>query len=482
MINIQISDYNLFDYEIEFLIKEIKAFGGIIKGYPKRNAFVEIQGIPLSKALMLTYIKGVIENGKYYQSIQYLRERIGNGKRVQSKRYGPHSLHEYKGRYNHQMPRSLILSNFSKKKDIILDPFMGSGTTLVEARGLGFSSIGVELNPFACLVTGAKKYYEEVDSLPVLNIKIGGEFSILSFEQKEYLKKWFPQKLLSELETILYFIDGLKSRKEKVILKVILSNLLRDHSLQDPKDLRIRRRAEVPMGSSLVSSFLKSLREHAVKQKEWLRIIGNSNAHMRPIHGDSRNLTHLLNEEIQGTVCSPPYVSALPYVDTYRLSMVALGVIDPKKIIATERTLIGARDITKEDELNFNKNLDKLPNGVKKIANYIHREVLADNNAGFRKRAVPYGFVKYSYLMMAVLNQLFMVESKGARNLWVLGPNKVKLADNWYYINTPDVIGNLAEAIGFKNVRFETVQAYQRYNMHSKNSIGKESVLIFEKL
>lgn len=481
MISIQISDYKLFDYEIEFLIKEIKTLGGTIKSHPKRDTFVEIQGIPLSKALMLTYIKGVMDDGKYYPSIQYLRERIGNGKRVQSKRYGPHSLHEYKGRYNPQTPRSLILSNFNNKKGLILDPFMGSGTTLVEARGLGYDSVGVDLNPFACLITEAKKFYEEIDCLPSIDIKKNDTVNIFTLEQREYLEKWFPQKLLFELEAIIYFINKLNSKKEKVILKIILSNLLREHSLQDPKDLRIRRRANVPIGSSLIANFLKSLRGHTVKHKEWLKIVGKSKILMKLIYGDSRNLTHLLNTEIQGTVCSPPYVSALPYVDTYRLSMVALGIIDPKRILATERMLIGARDITKGDESNFNNSLDKLPNSIKKTANYIYQAILMDKSAGFRKKAVPYGFVKYAYLMMNVLNQLFMVEAKGARNLWILGPNKVKLSNDWYYINTPEIVGSLAEVAGFSNVRLETVQAYQRYNMYSKNSIDKEDVLIFGK-
>ena len=296
------------------------------------------------------------------------------------------------------------------------------------------------------------------------------------------MAKWFPNKLLDELEAILFTINSLASKKEKVILKIILSNLLREHSLQDPKDLRIRRRVEVPAGSSLITSFIKSLMEHQVKHKEWIRVVGKSRVLMRPIHEDSRNLKKFLDLKIQGTVCSPPYVSALPYVDTYRLSMVALGVINPKEIIATERLLIGARDITKEDEFNFNSNLKILPNDVQKIAKFIYSEILSDKSAGFRKKAVPYFFVKYAYLMTSVLKQLFEVEKKGAKNLWVLGPNKVKLSNNWYYINTPEIVGSLAEAVGFSHIKLGTVQAYQRYNIHSKNSIDKEDVLIFEKL
>ncbi len=165
-IKIQIVDYNLFEYEKDFLAKEIKRLGGIIEeGQIDRDSILVVDKLSLEKAKRLTYIKGVFYKGTFYPSIQSIRESFnGRSARTQSRRYGPHGLHEYKGRFNPQTPRSLILANFDLKT-VILDPFMGSGTTLVEARDLGYKAVGVELNPFAFLLAKAKKVYEQIPTL-----------------------------------------------------------------------------------------------------------------------------------------------------------------------------------------------------------------------------------------------------------------------------------------------------------------------------
>ena len=289
-----IVDYKLFDYEIEFLKKEITSFGGKVIGDIKRNSTVIVSGLSVQNAQQLTYIKGVYGNGKFYSSHQYIREHLNNGKRVQSKRYGPHSLHEFKGRYNPQMPRSLLLVNFFDKSKLILDPFMGSGTTVVEARGLHIKSIGLELNSFAYLIAKAKKFYEEVKFIPNVKLSRKKTSKVFSQDQESYLEKWFPKTQLNDLENILDSIENVPcSYKEKLILKIILSNLLRDHSLQDPRDLRIRRRSFVPSGSNLSDDFLKMLSEHQIRHSDWIKTMGINETQMIVKAGDS---THLSNE------------------------------------------------------------------------------------------------------------------------------------------------------------------------------------------
>src|SRR6188472_626342 len=70
-------------------------------------------------------------------------------------RYSTHSYHPYSAKYIPQIPNYLI-SNFSERNDLILDNFMGSGTTLVESKILGRHAIGVDINPLACLIAKVK--------------------------------------------------------------------------------------------------------------------------------------------------------------------------------------------------------------------------------------------------------------------------------------------------------------------------------------
>ena len=63
--------------------------------------------------------------------------------------------HPYSSKYIPQIPNRLI-STLSERNDIILDPFVGSGTTLVESKVLGRNAIGVDVNPLACLISRVK--------------------------------------------------------------------------------------------------------------------------------------------------------------------------------------------------------------------------------------------------------------------------------------------------------------------------------------
>ncbi|HYZ51186.1 MAG TPA: DNA methyltransferase, partial [Nitrososphaeraceae archaeon] len=70
-------------------------------------------------------------------------------------RYMTHGFHPYASKYIPQIPFNLV-SKLSSKNDLVLDNFMGSGTTLVECKLLGRNSIGVDINPLACLISKVK--------------------------------------------------------------------------------------------------------------------------------------------------------------------------------------------------------------------------------------------------------------------------------------------------------------------------------------
>ncbi len=69
--------------------------------------------------------------------------------------YATHGYHRYPAKFIPQLARRCI-EEYTDKEDIICDPFMGCGTTLVEAIISGRKAVGVDINPVAWLITKAK--------------------------------------------------------------------------------------------------------------------------------------------------------------------------------------------------------------------------------------------------------------------------------------------------------------------------------------
>jgi hypothetical protein len=73
----------------------------------------------------------------------------------ESTQYLTHTFHSYPARFIPQIPNTFI-QLFTQEGDTVLDPFMGCGTTLVEAMLLKRKAVGVDMNPLACLISKAK--------------------------------------------------------------------------------------------------------------------------------------------------------------------------------------------------------------------------------------------------------------------------------------------------------------------------------------
>jgi len=164
-----------------------------------------------------------------------------------------HRLHPYLGKFIPQLVE-VFLRRYFKRGDSILDPFMGSGTTLVEANILGMHSVGVEISQFNCLIADIKtKKYDmllvekEIKDI-LLKVKdysnwlVQGQkqatFLQNSFKKhktnSQYLNKWLSERALQE---ILFYNNHIKNYKNQDILKIILSRATRSARLIPHYDL-----------------------------------------------------------------------------------------------------------------------------------------------------------------------------------------------------------------------------------------------------
>src|ERR687886_352192 len=172
-----------------------------------------------------------------------------------STRYLTHSYHPYSAKYIPQIPRYLI-SNLTNRNDLILDNFVGSGTTLVESKILGRRAIGVDINPLACLVAKVKITNIQESDLKrisavcisiredILKLRASSEYNNTStFNQGPELiynnnhlmakipnpniLKWFNKNVIYELLTIKLKIDLLEETiqiSEYLIMTLVILN------------------------------------------------------------------------------------------------------------------------------------------------------------------------------------------------------------------------------------------------------------------
>lgn len=110
--------------------------------------------IYFSRLSMLVSVDGI-------ETSQYKMEHPKRIAKSWSSDYGTHSFHRYVGRFPSHLIRALINSFGATSKDIVLDPFCGSGTTLVEARMLGVKAKGIEISPLSAMISRVKSQFPE---------------------------------------------------------------------------------------------------------------------------------------------------------------------------------------------------------------------------------------------------------------------------------------------------------------------------------
>src|SRR3990167_10224748 len=115
-----------------------------------------------------------------------------------------HRLHPYKGKYIPQLVEYFIdthidefkKQSYFKPNDIILDPFLGSGTTLIQSLEMGIHSIGIDVSEFNCMIASCKATHYDHDYLQKAIKKMLAALD--TFEHDNQIQE-FESELLAEL-------------------------------------------------------------------------------------------------------------------------------------------------------------------------------------------------------------------------------------------------------------------------------------------
>jgi len=293
----------------------------------------------------------------------------------QNTNYLTHNFHPYPCKFIPQIPRNLIIQ-LTNEGDTILDPFCGSGTTLVEAKLLNRNAIGVDLNPIATLaseVKTTKLTLKKIESINNLLSKIKKEietyyqngktrkkYSVPDFKNMQH---WFQTNVLHELGIIKAYIESVKDKKVKNYLLLAFSSIIVTVSNQE-SDTRFAAINKDIKPFKAYSEFSRKLDEMNKRMTEFIERASNSKISI--FTADSRNLSFLKDNSIDLIITSPPYANTYDYYLYHKLRMYWLGY----QVKPVQTNEIGSRNrhsSKKEDISMYSKDLSKCLNEMSRV-------------------------------------------------------------------------------------------------------------------
>jgi SAM-dependent methyltransferase len=261
-----------------------------------------------------------------------------------------HPAHSYPARLHPATARHLIdiVMGGTAADAVLLDPFCGSGTTLVEARAIGGRSIGVDLNPLAVLLARVKTWTVPLARRRAardLAHRISGDVLAMGKEarraqaaptaarspvgfdpnaRQRRIGPWFSPHVRRELEALAGSIDEVALDDQETAdlftaaLSAILYKVSHRQSDTDPTwvERSIARGAAARLFVDRVELILAGLDDMGRQRGPMPAVI----------EADARTLATLNLPPVAGIVTSPPYAGTYDYAAHHRLRFDFLGI------------------------------------------------------------------------------------------------------------------------------------------------------------
>lgn len=395
-------------------------------------------------------------------------------------------------------PPHLVRDYFGKfglnKKSVVLDPFCGTGTTLVEAKLAGMKAIGLEGNPFphfASLVktdwsvdaeelsTRARKVAEKAlkilksqgidDNFSFGNIT-GLKLKTLSPKTEKLIlansisplplhKTLVLFECLKQFEDDLFYRHALLALGNALVFKISNLHFGPEVGVRKPK-------ADVPV----VSNWLLEVDKIA---NDLRQVAGKSFPETKVYLADARSLEMLRPNSFDTVITSPPYPNEKDYTRTTRLESVLLGFINSKEELrGLKKRLVrsNTRGIYRQDD--DDQWVTEFPE-IQRIAEEIEkRRIELGKNSGF-ERLYPRAVKLYFGGMAKHLSDLRRVLRPGAQLAYVVGDQASYLR---VMIRTGQIFGDIAQKLGYELVGIDLFRT--RLATATKEQLREEVVIL----
>ena len=387
------------------------------------------------------------------------------------------------------------LNEFGAKSDsVVLDPFCGTGTTLVECKLNGIPSAGIEANPFPKFASFVKTSWEINPDrmLDVAHRTAERTLSILlaeGIDDEKMTSGSDPGRLRTlppESERLLLknSISPLPLHKTLVLceqLKPVSNEPGYDHLRLALASALVNRVSNLRFGPEVGVGHIKA---DAPVVSSWLREVERFALDLRAVNKrdyatstvyleDSRQLSSVLRSgTVDAVITSPPYPNEKDYTRTTRLESVLLGFVTSKGDLQRYKKSFvrsNTRGVYKEDTDHLwvadNEKISTIANQIEK------RRIELGKTSGF-ERLYPRVTKLYFGGMARHLEELKSVLKPGARLAYVVGDQASYLR---VMIRTGELLAEIAQGMGYE---LQRVDLFRKRFATATGEMLREEVVI----
>lgn len=259
-----------------------------------------------------------------------------------------HCFHTYPAMMIPQIARKL-LNQYGVEGEWLLDPYCGTGTSLVEASLFGMHSVGCDINPLVRLIAKSKltpidlkTLDNELDKLNDVLFKVEfgvGKMSDLSIPNIPNLEYWFSEEVIKYLTYLLNCISKIENQEVKNFILVAFSETVREVSYTRTSAFKLHRMSAEKLESfnpDVFGVFRKKLhrnRQGIVAYLEKRKDVETSICDTNTANGDLPMPRPIGGYRL--VITSPPYgdsQTTVAYGQFSRLSAEWIGLPDARKI------------------------------------------------------------------------------------------------------------------------------------------------------
>ncbi|PSV35335.1 DNA methyltransferase [Photobacterium sp. GB-210] len=408
-----------------------------------------------------------------------------------------HYIHSYPAKLIKHIPIFFLNSKIllPESKSLVLDPFCGSGTVLLESLLAGHSAIGCDANPLARLIARVKTTRLEAKELhrtkASIMLKARRLRKVIPLNVVN-IEHWFSKNTIKQLSQLYRSINEICTGEELEFFLATFSSIVKKVSYADPNlSVPVKIKPEKYVNIDIKERMSNKLLE--LKNIDVISLFGNQvdkntnrisllekvssyDVTANVVSEDARRITKSLDNSaellepnsVDFIVTSPPYAGAQKYIRSSSLSLGWLGLCEEKSLRDYEKLNIGREHYSKSEYV------ESIRFGLADIDTFFD-EVEKENPL----RA----HINSNYLkeMESAISEMYRVLKKDKYCVIVIGNNEVCGRK----FETQKYIRLLAERLGFSTKLVLVDDIHSRGLMTKRNKtasiINSEWILVFKK-